>query len=116
MRPGGFVKFADLTLPQYFEHTYDWVMSLEVGEHVPVEFEDIFLDNLVRHAREGVLLSWAVEGQGGHHHVNNHNNDYVIDKMRSKGFDYDQAASESVRTVAELPWFRNTIMIFRRQK
>ena len=29
-----------------------------------------FLDNIVRHARIGVVLSWAVPGQGGFHHVN----------------------------------------------
>jgi predicted TPR repeat methyltransferase len=110
----GYVKFADLTMPQYFEHKYDWVMSLEVGEHIPVELEDAFLSNLVRHAKKGVLLSWAVEGQGGHHHVNNHNNDYVIERLREKGFNYDAVASQSVRDVAELPWFKNTIMIFRR--
>ena len=41
------------------------VMSLEVGEHIPADYEAIFLDNLARHAKEGVLLSWARPNQGG---------------------------------------------------
>lgn len=106
------MKFADLTVPQYFEHKYDWVMSLEVGEHIPAEYENIFLDNLARHADKGILLSWAVEGQNGHHHVNNYNNDYVIECMRERSFEYD--AATSLRTVAALPYLKNTLMVFRK--
>lgn len=110
----GYVKFADLTMPQFYEEKYDWIVSLEVGEHIPDEFEEVFLTNLVRHAKKGILLSWALEGQVGHFHVNNHNNDYVIEKMRAKGFAYDEKMSQSLREVAELPHFKNTVMLFRR--
>ncbi|CAG5124210.1 unnamed protein product, partial [Candidula unifasciata] len=54
------VKFLDLTAPQYGLPAYDWVVSVEVGEHIPAKFEDIYLDNLARHAKEGIVLSWAV--------------------------------------------------------
>lgn len=56
------VKFLDLTAPQYGLAAYDWVISVEVGEHIPAKFQNIYLDNLVRHAREGIVLSWAVPG------------------------------------------------------
>ncbi len=49
----------DLSLPVELETTYDWVLSLEVGEHIPSEFEDSFLGNIDRHNRKGVILSWA---------------------------------------------------------
>ena len=58
----GRVKFHDLTLPQYGLPLYDWVMSLEVAEHIPAKYESIYVDNVVRHAREGVVLSWAKLG------------------------------------------------------
>jgi len=58
----GRVSYLDLTLPQYGLPLYDWVISLEVAEHIPAESEAVFLDNIVRHAREGVVLSWAVPG------------------------------------------------------
>ena len=57
------MSFLDLTLPQYGLPLYDWVMSLEVAEHIPQDYEAIFIDNIVRHAREGVVLSWAVPGR-----------------------------------------------------
>lgn len=54
----GFVRFADLTselrLPEV-----DWVMSIEVGEHIPKQFMDTFIDNVCRAPRKGVIISWA---------------------------------------------------------
>ena len=43
----------------------DWVLSLEVGEHLPKEHEAVFLENVHRHNTCGVVLSWAIKGQGG---------------------------------------------------
>lgn len=62
----GFVRWADLTLPYALDDgPADWVLSLEVGEHIPAQFESVFLDTLNRNNRCGVLLSWAVPGQRG---------------------------------------------------
>ena len=36
---------------------------LQVGEHIPPHLEAAFLGNLIRHARRGLVLSWAVPGQ-----------------------------------------------------
>jgi len=44
----GKVQHLDLTVPQYGLPVYDWVLSLEVAEHIPVKFEAIYLDNLFR--------------------------------------------------------------------
>jgi len=45
---GGRVRHLDLSVAQYGLALYDWVISLEVAEHVPVEFESIYLDNIFR--------------------------------------------------------------------
>jgi len=44
----GKVQHMDLTVPQYGLPVYDWVLSLEVAEHIPAEFEAVYLDNLFR--------------------------------------------------------------------
>jgi hypothetical protein len=59
----GFVKYLDLSQPVNLPMK-DWVLSLEVGEHIPVQFESIFIQNLHRHNRNGIILSWAVQGNG----------------------------------------------------
>lgn len=91
---------------------FDTVISLEVGEHIPKKYEDIFIDNLVRASNKYICLSWAIEGQAGIGHVNCHNNDYVINKMNKRGFLYEKEMSEKLRNVSTLPWFKDTIMVF----
>ena len=43
----------------------DWVMSLEVAEHIPPQFTDAFLRNVRCHARVGAVISWALPSQRG---------------------------------------------------
>ena len=38
-------KILDLSKPINFDTKFTWVMSLEVGEHLPKKFEDIFINN-----------------------------------------------------------------------
>lgn len=102
----------DLSKPVEFKQKFDTVLSLEVGEHIPDEYEQIFLDNLTKNSIHQVILSWAVEGQGGSGHVNCRNNDYVIAQMENRHFFIDVTASNYFRKRATLPWFKNTIMVF----
>lgn len=52
---GGKIQQLELGAPVNLERRFDWVMSIEVGEHIPVESEDIFMDNVIRHACKGGL-------------------------------------------------------------
>ena len=108
------VKFLDLSVPIYHLDQYDWVISLEVAEHIPAEFEAIYVDNLVRHAKEGIVLSWAKIGQGGHSHVNNRDFEYVKAKMESLGFSHDIKWSTRLKEKASLHWLKDNINVYRR--
>jgi len=112
----GRVKFLDLTLPQFGLPIYDWAMSLEVAEHIPAQFESVYIDNVVRHAREGVLISWARPGQGGYSHVNNRPFEYVRDLMSKLGFEHDSAASTKLKEAASFDWFKHNTNVFRRKE
>ena len=90
-------------------------MSLEVGEHIPREHEQTFLDNVCRYANELIVLSWAVEGQAGLGHVNCRNNDYIVEQMRQRGYVLDDTTSK-LREAAQVPWFKDTLMVFRKDK
>ena len=109
------VKFLDLSVPIYHLNKYDWVMSLEVAEHIPAKFEHIYIDNLVRHAKEGVILSWAKIGQGGHSHVNNRDIEYVKQKMEEKGFMHDIKSSKFFQDQATFPWLKSNINVYKKQ-
>lgn len=54
------------------------MQSFEVGEHILAEFENNFIKNIADNARKGIIMSWALVGQGGYKHVNERNNDYII--------------------------------------
>jgi SAM-dependent methyltransferase len=93
---------------------YDLVLSLEVGEHIPREFEDVFLDNVCGAAKRFIVLSWAVVGQGGNGHLNERNNDYIIERIEGKGFWYLSKKTEYLREASEISYFKNTILVFAR--
>lgn len=101
----------DFSTPQGF-FNWDVVVSLEVGEHIPVQYEQIFLDNIVRPTPRLIILSWAIEGQSGQGHVNCRNNDYIIAEMEKRAYSYLPAASHRLRSASRLPWFKKTIMVF----
>lgn len=93
----------------------DWVVCLEVGEHIPAEYEAQLLENLDGMNRRGIVLSWAVPGQGGHGHVNEQTNQAIIAKIEAMGYEFDADSSQVFRAEADLPWFKNTVMLFRRK-
>jgi len=109
----GLCDVADLTKNHNFKKA-DWVLSLEVGEHIPKQFEEILLKNICNHATEGVILSWAIPNQPGDGHVNCQSNEYIISKMSSYGFKMDIEYSSKLRNSAELWWFKNTVMCFKK--
>jgi hypothetical protein len=91
-----------------------WVICLEVGEHIPPLLEHHVFENISRVGTQGAVVSWAVPGQGGHGHVNCQPNQYVLQQMAGWRFEFDDAASADLRQAAKLPWFRDTLMVFRR--
>lgn len=92
----------------------DWVLSLEVGEHLPKEFEDIFISNLDKMNIKGIVLSWAIQGQDGDGHVNEQSNDYIKQKLLNLGYTNDVEAEQELRKNSTAHWFKNTIMVFRK--
>jgi len=110
----GLGKVLDLSQNIDLGKTFDFVLSLEVGEHIPKEFEEIFINNVIKHSHNYILLSWAILGQGGDGHVNEQPNDYIINKITSFGFKYQEEVSSHFRNSAQLSWFKNTLMLFKK--
>lgn len=111
----GRVKFLDLTVPQYGVPIYDWIISLEVAEHIPSKFESVYIDNLVRHSREGIVMSWAKPGQGGLAHINNRAPAYAIKVMEVRGLMLDKNATESLRLASSFHWLHDNTKVFVRK-
>jgi SAM-dependent methyltransferase len=110
----GLAKVADLSKVFRLGKEYDCVLSLEVGEHIPKIYEQTFVDNVVSHSKKYVILSWAIPGQTGDGHVNCQTNEYVSEEMRIKGFTRLFAFEKDLRVAAKFFWFKNTLMVFKR--
>lgn len=120
----------DLTAPMYCHRSrMGNVICLEVGEHIPPEHADVFLDNITDHCKERMVISWAVRGQSGDGHVNCLNNPEVIPLFERRGFVCDYGETEKVRrAIVSNPmhfqggnpdkvfrgYFQSTAMVFKR--
>ena len=109
----GTARTQDLSVEFDLGDKFDCVLSLEVGEHIPAEFENIYLDNIAKHAKGMIILSWAVPGQNGDGHVNCQTNAHIIDEMHLRAYTLDEVATKAFRNSSTLWWFKNTIMVFK---
>ncbi len=106
------IMVVDLTKERWVGIDYDLVLCLEVGEHIPKEYEQVFIDNLCRYVSKDLILSWAVPGQGGAGHVNELSNEYIIGEFIKRGLVFNEDSSNKLRESASLKWFENTLMKF----
>jgi hypothetical protein len=101
----GAVRRADLSTELHFGRS-DWVLCLEVAEHIPAEHEARFIANLDAHNTKGIVLSWSVS-HGGNGHVNPRSGAYVAARMGELNYTEDVAAGLSLqRSVSTWNWFR----------
>lgn len=109
----GFGKVLDLSKEFDLNKKFEVVASLEVAEHIPKEYEKIYIENLVRHCSDLLIISWAKIGQGGVGHVNEQNHDYVLNIMGHYNLKYNSDASLQLRkSCTNCYWFRDTVMVF----
>lgn len=104
----------DLSQKQHTLPTFDLVLCLEVGEHVPPKREGNFLWNLVRASSRKLILSWATPGQGGIGHVNCKGQEEVVRIFQKRGFSRNQEEGKILRDSAEHPWLRKNVQVFDR--
>jgi hypothetical protein len=84
-----FINWIDLSVPIELPVTsYSWVISIEVGEHLPLEFEQTYLDNIAKYAQCGIFTSWAMPRQKGHGHVNCRPMIYIAEQLEARGFKF----------------------------
>jgi hypothetical protein len=112
----GLVLNKDLTQPLNLGMNQGNVICIEVGEHIPIEFEQVFIDNICEQVIKGgqLILSWAHEGQQGYGHVNCRPDWYVIEEFHKRGFLHMQNRTSEVRSVIEghVAYLRENIFVF----
>jgi len=109
-----YVAFADLTRSLSLKPT-DWVLSSEVGEHIPHEYEAQVIANIHAHNCKGVVLTWAVVGQNGNGHINCHSNEYIIKIFEDLGYKQNDELTAALRAHRDdHQWLMHSSMAFER--
>jgi hypothetical protein len=139
--PADRVRFADLRQPlSEPARDVDFVLSIEVAEHIEARYVDTFVANMVRYRPRLIFMTGAPPGQGGHFHVNEQPLDYWIERFRKCGYVQDHALKEMVsafvdegRRLTDVPpimrrsdiqhdgvwipdWMPKNLMVFSKQK
>jgi cyclopropane fatty-acyl-phospholipid synthase-like methyltransferase len=86
--------------PYIPEREFDLAWTCEFVEHVEAKCMNNFLETFKK--SKIVAMTYAVPGQGGHHHVNEQHEPYWINAIESAGFVYDPADTAELREVAKL--------------
>lgn len=108
----GVCKVQDLSEDFDLGKTFECALSLEVGEHIPKQYETIFINNITKHAKSLLICSWAIPGQSGKGHINCQTNEYITSEICSRGFYLDEVLTARLRSISKLPWFKNTLFVF----
>lgn len=89
----------DLTLNPFLSNGIDFVNCIEVVEHI----EEKYLDNLLDTLCNGkiLLMTHAVPGQDGWHHVNCQESAYWIDHLKRRNFNVDIEESKIIQRLAK---------------
>lgn len=75
---------------------YDLIWSSEFLEHVEQKYEENFLATF-KYAEKYIMVTFAIPGQTGHHHVNLQYGPYWIDKFDAIGFKYEEELTQKAR-------------------
>jgi len=114
MVTGGRVVESDLSVDGLnLGESFDWVMSLEVGEHLSAERMVPFMDNLVRHARKGLVMSWSAEETP--QHLNPLPFEVwvkEVEKVSKEKFKIDGEKTIAAQQAASILWLKENVAVF----
>ena len=97
----GLVKYLDFSIPFFHLNKYEWIISLGMSVEIPKPSEHIFINNLLTHATEGIILNWPFD---------------VKNQMESNGFVYDDVSSQLLRKKTDLKALISNLTVFRKNQ
>jgi SAM-dependent methyltransferase len=106
----------DLREPLELSQRYDLVICTEVLEHIDVQYEQIAIATVARHARDVIVFSAADEGQPGIGHVNCHRMSYWLTLWQQRGWAPHVFDSLAIRSLATFSWFRHNLVVLKRMQ
>ena len=72
-------------------------LYLIVAQHIAPNLEPIYIYNIDRLSKSGIVFSWATVGQDENSHVNERDELYITCLMKKFGYFYDSEATTNIR-------------------
>lgn len=113
----GLCDIHDLVDIRKFDNNFDWVLCMEVGQHIPEKYENNFIENINLNNTKGVIISWAPEERGGIAHINCRESGYV--RSIFEKFDYYNDIDTEINlrnSTDKMSPLRNSLMVFMRKQ
>ncbi|NJO18632.1 MAG: class I SAM-dependent methyltransferase [Thioploca sp.] len=102
----------DLTKPLSLEKKFDLVLSLEVAEHSPDKYADLFVNNLTG-LGSVIVFSAAIPFQGGENHVNEQWPNYWIELFQKRDYVAIDCLRDKIWNNENVePWYAQNIILF----
>lgn len=98
-RPDLVTKHDYEKAPLKLDEIYDMAWCCEFVEHIEEKFMDNFFETF-RCARV-IFMTFALPGQGGHHHVNEQPPQYWVEAFQKRGFSLDVDLTNCARVIAQ---------------
>eukprot|EP00392_Amoebophrya_sp_AT5.2_P002424 g2429.t1 len=110
------VKHLNLVTSIRRAEKHNWVLLLEICEHIPAELHPIFFQNVNAFAGDGIVLSWAPPQIPNIGHTNpllEQDVRQVLQRFLPL-FAVDQDATSLLRAHSQVGWLKNTVTVLRR--
>jgi hypothetical protein len=105
-------SITDLSQPVKLPKQYDWIISLNVGQYIPLPSQRTFIDNISKHCKKGIILSWDQNKQKNE----DTNRENYIAVFQDLGFVRDPIAETTLQASASYAHFQNRLIVFRKLK
>lgn len=86
--------------PAPVDREFDLAWTVEFLEHVDEKYMDNYMDTIKK--CKYVICTFARPGDGGHHHVNEQEPQYWIDKFDSYGFVFNRSYTKELRKASTM--------------
>ena len=91
------IEFGDVTKEINDNKKYDCSVSIEVAEHIPKEFSESLVKNLIKLSKGFILFTAAKPGQGGTGHINCQKKEFWINLFEKNGYVYNDKEVVKIR-------------------
>lgn len=111
------VTYVNLVTNVRKDLKYDWIMLMEVLEHIPSELHGIFFQNINTFAKDGILMSWAPPQYPpiGHTNPLEESEVFKVIFQHLPDFVIDHDSSAILRAKSKVGWVKNSLHVLRRR-